>query len=84
MIPSSATNSVTSDGSMIASSLRLVGPEEQPGQEVCRDGGKAEAARHEAEHGEDRHRHGQLAESQRRSLRSVRRDPMARLEVAVP
>ena len=51
---------------------RLVGAEQQPGQQICRDGGKAEAARHEAEHGENRHRHGQLAKSQRRSLPSVR------------
>ena len=53
------------DGSMKRQRLGLVRAEQEPGQEVRRDGGKAEAARQEAEHGEDGNRHGQLAESQR-------------------
>ena len=63
---------------MKLSDLRLVGPEQEPGEQVRRDGGKAEAARHEAEHGEDRHRHGQLAESQAPLPSLGLRNPMSK------
>ena len=61
-MPSSATNSVTSEGWISASSLGLVRPEQEPGEQVGRDRGEPEAPRHEPERAEHGDRDGELGE----------------------